>query len=477
MSRLPVRDGNTESNGARRTNSQTSLSSISAPSNSRTSPSSSLGQSTRQTTPEQKTAIVSEQTNEISTVETARLIRYPETPDLPSLTEEVRRNRPRTGIVIFSGTVKVRGTQATMIFRPGQSPRLQSHDHVITPQDSATAAFLEPNIAELRTMVECAVTSAGFQNPQEIMVAGQFAGTELMRDPCHALAKQFYAIFAIRVDGSWLHAGMWTDVHMRHAMIYNVYDFGTFQCIVDFTPPGTAKGGEIVCSPNNLFFSLVFLTGTGQCLFRPSEIDNFTRLEERPCPSGLTPKNFHNSLSDGIVWTQASAGPQKDPLRFKSEKRRRRSKWRTTRAPKENSEGATSKEVNKTPNAEAAVTSRAKLRQGLMKVIDSEKAKKAEDFVKDAVTIARLRQGLLDLRQLAGVRDGEHSNSLLDPENVIPLSEWIMDDLTEEERSELQDIGLTKMDIFGEAKARAKEFLLSEKKVGYSLSSMYLLTC
>ena len=111
----------------------------------------------------------------------AELIPYPEILDLRRLTNEVHRYRPETGKVDFTGTVKVHGTNITVVFRNnGSPPQIQSRSRVITSDSPATdnsgaAAFLTPWLGKPRREVERTLGKQ-YAAWKESMIAGEFAG-------------------------------------------------------------------------------------------------------------------------------------------------------------------------------------------------------------------------------------------------------------------------------------------------------------
>ncbi len=106
---------------------------------------------------------------------------------------------------------------------------------------------------------------------------------------------------------------------------------------------------------------------------------------------------------------------------------------------------------------EAAV-SRSALRERQMRVLTEQDAK---EFVKAVATPAWLSPGLRASRQLNSGTDNQGRASLLDAEsNVLALSEWVMNNLTEAERREMRARALTEWVILGDLKAQPREFLL-----------------
>src|SRR3954447_23909367 len=129
----------------------------------------------------------------------AELIPYPDTLDLRRLTRDVHTYRPETGKVDFAGTVKVHGTNITIVFRNyGSHPQIQSRNRIITSDSAATdnsgaAAFLTPWLGKLKGEVERALGKQ-YATWKEIMITGEFAGQGVQKGVGVSGLERFYVI-------------------------------------------------------------------------------------------------------------------------------------------------------------------------------------------------------------------------------------------------------------------------------------------
>lgn len=379
----------------------------------------------------------------------AELIPYPETLDLRRLTKEVHRYRPETGKVDFTGTVKVHGTNITVVFRNnGSPPQIQSRNRVITSDSPATdnsgaAAFLTPWLGKLRREVERTLGKQ-YAAWKEIMIAGEFAGRGIQKGVGVSGLERFYVIFGLLLDGVWMPPSVWREVGVEEGRIFNIFDFQTFKVTIDFTPrrrivgQGTVQEGivdqEDACIEKMGKLALLQRDGDGEAKegdtderseFKMVEdVERMTQAVEDECPVALKIGSVRHGVGEGIVWVEESLVPLENPLRFKS------------KGPKHMIVG------KKIPQKQGPG--------------DDAKKKSVEDFVAYAVTDMRLRQGLESLTE---GRDGESVDTLrLDKKNIPCLYKWVMADVAKEVGDVMQETGLTQKEVEKEVMGRVREF-------------------
>ena len=271
------------------------------------------------------------------------LIPYPETLDLRRLTKEVHRYRPETGKVAFTGTVKVHGTNITVVFRNnGSPPQIQSRSRVITSDSPATdnsgaAAFLTPWLGKLRREVERTLGKQ-YAAWKEIMIAGEFAGRGIQKGVGVSGLERFYVIFGLRLDGVWMPPSVWREIGVEEGRIFNIFDYQTFKVTIDFTPrrrivgQGTVQEGivdqEDACIEKMGKLALLQRDGDGEAKegdtdewseFKMVEdVERMTQAVEDECPVALKMGSVRRGVGEGIVWVEESLAPLENPLRFKS---------------------------------------------------------------------------------------------------------------------------------------------------------------
>lgn len=177
-------------------------------------------------------------------------VAYPSTPDFakfrknitpvsatpdgePSAFTPALEPRRRT----FVGTVKLHGTNASIILRNSSNPVLQyqSRNKVISTQPSddnlGAAAFLSK--IPLDILLAEILRIRGVSIFEEIFIAGEWAGTGIQKGVAIASLKRFFAIFNIRVDGHWVDIRDYETVHSPAHRVYNVANFKTFEVTID----------------------------------------------------------------------------------------------------------------------------------------------------------------------------------------------------------------------------------------------------
>jgi len=192
--------------------------------------------------------------------------------------------------VAFHGTVKIHGTNITIIFKPGGvKPQIQSRNNFITPENDdgyGSAAFISPYVEIIKGAVKPVIGN----KIVEVMIAGELAGEGInLRQAATSDLERFYVIFAIRVNGVWLDRRVWQHVVFpTTTRIYNIHQFKTYNVVVDFKEDRAVGGGKII---------------KDLCL----EV-------ERECPVALQ-LGIKNGRGEGIVWTEVSYSDTRDGCR------------------------------------------------------------------------------------------------------------------------------------------------------------------
>jgi hypothetical protein len=224
--------------------------------------------------------------SELTAVTAPQLVPYPDTVYLKAAKgafhHQLKRlpqycnRRARIG---FCGTVKIHGTNLSIVFTSSSLPQVQSRTRVITPETDngyGAAAWLSPHLQ----MIHSTINTIVGREYTELMVAGEFAGKGINPEQAATSAlEKFYAIFAIRIDGIWLDRKAWHYIRFSpSARIFNIYEFKTFSVVINFNEERTVGGGKMV-----------------------SELS----LEvENECPVALQLGEIKGGLGEGIVWTE-----------------------------------------------------------------------------------------------------------------------------------------------------------------------------
>ncbi|KAG8836810.1 hypothetical protein FRB91_008468 [Serendipita sp. 411] len=163
-------------------------------------------------------------------------VAYPATPDFARFRRELSKvtvNYPRKGI--FFGTVKLHGTNATIVVTPSsiESPQYQSRNKIIAIGDdnAGTSRFLSK--VPIATLVDQILSVRGVVDFEEIYICGEFAGKGIQKGVGVSSLNHFFAIFNIRVDGHWVDLRQYRKVHLPDHGVYNLANFETYEVEVD----------------------------------------------------------------------------------------------------------------------------------------------------------------------------------------------------------------------------------------------------
>lgn len=137
----------------------------------------------------------------------------------------------------FLGTVKLHGTNATVVFRNNdkRTPQIQSRSRVIDAKkdNCGTVAHLSP--APLHELVDQILEMSGAETFEEIMVAGEMAGLGIQKGVAIAHVPRLFAIFNIRIDNSWVDMRRYASVALPAYRIFNLAAWPTYEVDIDFT--------------------------------------------------------------------------------------------------------------------------------------------------------------------------------------------------------------------------------------------------
>ncbi|WJJ58597.1 RNA ligase [Klebsiella phage vB_KpnM_NDO71] len=250
---------------------------------------------------------------------------------------------PEAYLIPYIGTVKLHGTNGSVVFHSEDEVVFQSKERVVTVGDdnNGFAAFMSrKDTAELLSQVKylCEVNDVEFQFPVEI--AGEWAGRGIQKGVAITEVEPFFAIFRVAVGRdeatdtlNWLPPTFQFGIGLPDARIYSILDFGYWMANIPFNEP------ELV----------------------QNDLAELTREVENKCPAG---KFFGvEGIGEGIVWSP------KDPELSKIS-----GLWFKVKGDKHS--------VSKVKTLAA---------------IDPERLASMREFVEYAVTEARLEQGVSEV--------------------------------------------------------------------------------
>lgn len=216
--------------------------------------------------------------------------KYVRTREIPGVS-----NPYKLPVLKFTGTVKLHGTNACILFHKGDI-RYQSREHLIdTSSDNAGFATYMSQFEtaphgekSLRTLVGDINHYGDLHNETAVgptWIYGEWCGGNVQSGVALNQLQKMFVIFGIRVGETWLDMRKFSRVELPEFRIFNIMNFPTFEMEIDFAMP-EAKQNELVA---------------------------ITQAVEAECPVA---KQFGVSgVGEGVVWT--SYLPNGEALTFK----------------------------------------------------------------------------------------------------------------------------------------------------------------
>lgn len=202
-----------------------------------------------------------------------KVIKYPSIGQFRNLVKEVQyAYKEKLPTLMFTGTVKVHGTNASVVFMPDGEQITQSRNNVITSEND-NAGFADWcqerrrafELMEIDIRNECAVDVDDI-----VVVYGEFAGSGVQKSVAVSEVEKFFYIFnilALNEYGSrWIHGR--PKLGNELARLVDCREAGLYELAIDFNNPSSIQNNlieiteevEKKCPVGGLFG----VTGTGE---------------------------------------------------------------------------------------------------------------------------------------------------------------------------------------------------------------------
>lgn len=171
--------------------------------------------------------------------------------------------------VTFNGTIKLHGTNMSIIFLEDGSVQYQSRETILSHHEDIHGFY--NNFKPLEKELQLMMSLSPYHPFKEYMgVYGEWCGKGINKGTgIHQLPKMF-VVFGVKIDDVWYNP---EDFPVDHQIgIYNIYEFDTFIETIDFNDPASAL----------------------------DELNRVTLEVENDCP--VARKFGIQGIGEGIVW-------------------------------------------------------------------------------------------------------------------------------------------------------------------------------
>lgn len=262
-------------------------------------------------------------------------IKYPSIGQFRNLVKDIQyeyQEMPPT--LLLSGTVKVHGTNASVVIAPDGSQYPQSKNNVLTLKEDncGFANWHKDKIDVFARFKELIVSDFGINDHESIVIYGEWAGKGVQKGVAISEVDKFFYIFGVKIvpdeaDGGWISG--YPSLQDGNDIIDSrgVWHKGIS---IDFNVPGTYQ----------------------------NELVEITRLVELECPIGKS--MGVSGIGEGVVWEHITDDGLRFSFKVKGDKH-------------------SSSKVKK------------------LAEVDTEKMNSIDEFIAYAVTENRLKQGFLEV--------------------------------------------------------------------------------
>lgn len=224
------------------------------------------------------------------------MLKFPSINQFRHCVREERYHAEREGLVDlkkkYRGTVKLHGTNAGVVWRPGEPLQFQSRNRILAVGDDNAGFAAYFSKAENAYWLKLAMAEIAMTNDIEpgtpLAVFGEWCGEGIQSGVAIAELPKMFVIFAAIAGDRWLENLSFSPY--EDARVYSINQFPTYEMEIDFAVPGLAQNDMVA----------------------------ITEQVEACCPVG---KHFGvEGIGEGVVWTPAENTSSKYWFKVKGEK-------------------------------------------------------------------------------------------------------------------------------------------------------------
>jgi hypothetical protein len=170
------------------------------------------------------------------------------------LGEPIYQHKDNYPTLKFQGTVKLHGTNASIVKYADGRIEFQSRERVLSI-DEDNAGFMAAMMPK-----DFAFLFSGFEAKEYVAVYGEWCGGNIQKSVAINGLDKMFVIFGIKVDDVWVELPK--HLYANEYSIYNILQFPTFEIEIDFNTPELAQNKMIEmtidveeCCPVGKFFN------------------------------------------------------------------------------------------------------------------------------------------------------------------------------------------------------------------------------
>jgi RNA ligase len=163
---------------------------------------------------------------------------YPETRQFDRFRTWFVKHQPNIRKPEFHGTVKIHGSNVSIIFTSLNSWRIQSRHRILSAKEDLYDCYAKLNSAPLKTLAQeiLRLENRASDEWRDIMIVGEWAGKGIQaRVGVSSVKEKFLTIFNIRIGGVWQDIRKFRTISLPDSRIFNICDFPTYSLTIDLS--------------------------------------------------------------------------------------------------------------------------------------------------------------------------------------------------------------------------------------------------
>ena len=165
------------------------------------------------------------------------LVKYPETRTFDYFLKQCLKELPGLKCLELHGTVKIHGTNISLVFTALDTWRIQSRNRILSAQEDLFDCYATLNPLPLGDLAQqvLALSDESSKDWNDIMIVGEWAGRGIQKGVGVGSLSRFLTIFNIRIGENWQDIRKFRSVSLPQYRIFNICDFPTYSLTVDIS--------------------------------------------------------------------------------------------------------------------------------------------------------------------------------------------------------------------------------------------------